>query len=532
VCSRSTARPASNLRPTLSAGVRLATRTGHSVLHILAHAAQSPQPAQAPLNAAVSPGLAAACRQQQGVERLRVPDHRPSLLVRLAASRLLPTSASLPERGREPPSRYPSPMQRETADPQFEPSDAERSAAQDVLRDAVGAGLLTLDEFSERVRVVWFAKRKDELTRSVSDIAESLEPDSGTITRIVALCSDQTRSGRWRVPQLVRGIALAGDIELDLRGMVCSGDTVELRFWSILGGVGVCVPEGVDVDLAGLDFLGTRQLNVTSVPAPPSAPRVRVRVTSVAGAVAVYSAVAGGTALKGARRGQRSRRWAAAAAVTLALGMLWLWIGNRQQPVATNTSSPAIPTSASGTSLPQGSQPTLSALPSSPILNQPVVPDVVGDGLPEAIANLQRVGLDNVQLVDGSGQKRTVVKYENWTVREQQPPAGSAVSGDLTAVLTVSKPTDSLPDVAVSAGVVPSVVCRDLQAALQALGAAGYSNVDSIDGSGQGRTPILPLNWIVIAQSVNGGQRPPLDISIGLTVVKYREDTESSGCHS
>jgi len=385
-----------------------------------------------------------------------------------------------------------------------------------VLRDAVGAGVLTLDEFSERARVVWFAKRKDELARAVADIADSLKPDSGTISRVVALFSHQARTGRWRASRLVRGAALAGDVELDLRGMVCSEDTVELRFWSIFGGVEVCVPEGIDVELAGLDFLGTRRLNVASVPAPPGAPRVRVRVTSVAGAVSVHSAAAGQTAMKGVRRGQRSRRWAAAVAVALAAGTSWSWLGSREHLAATNSSNSASPISTSSSSRPQNSPPSPSASLSSPASNQSVIPNVVGDRLPEAIANLEVVGLNNIQLLDGSGQKRTVVNYQNWTVREQKPPAGSAVSADPTVVLTVSKPTDSLPDVAVRAGVVPNVVCRDLQTALQVLSAAGYSNVRSTDGSGQGRTQIVPLDWIVIAQSIKNRQRAPLYTEVEL----------------
>jgi hypothetical protein len=49
-------------------------------------------------------------------------------------------------------------------------SEVERAAAQERLREAVGAGQLDLHEFDTRVATVWQAKTRGELTRVTADL--------------------------------------------------------------------------------------------------------------------------------------------------------------------------------------------------------------------------------------------------------------------------------------------------------------------------------------------------------------------------
>jgi hypothetical protein len=49
-------------------------------------------------------------------------------------------------------------------------SDVERAAAQERLREAVGAGQLDLHEFDTRVATVWQARTRGELTRVTADL--------------------------------------------------------------------------------------------------------------------------------------------------------------------------------------------------------------------------------------------------------------------------------------------------------------------------------------------------------------------------
>src|SRR5215475_13162682 len=71
----------------------------------------------------------------------------------------------------------------ESMAPGIRASDAEREAVATLLNDAVGAGQLTLDEFSQRVDATYAARTRRELDRLVADLpagqpggAQSLVP--------------------------------------------------------------------------------------------------------------------------------------------------------------------------------------------------------------------------------------------------------------------------------------------------------------------------------------------------------------------
>jgi uncharacterized protein DUF1707 len=55
-------------------------------------------------------------------------------------------------------------------------SDVERTAVQERLRRAVGAGQLDLSEFDERLQVVWAARTRGELERVTLDLPEPPPP--------------------------------------------------------------------------------------------------------------------------------------------------------------------------------------------------------------------------------------------------------------------------------------------------------------------------------------------------------------------
>ena len=64
------------------------------------------------------------------------------------------------------------------------------------------------------------------------------------------------------------------------------------------------------------------------------------------------------------------------------------------------------------------------------------------------------------------------------------------------------------------------------------LQAAGFYNLGSEDGTGQGRAQLIDRNWVVITQSVPAGRTRGPSTRIVLTAVKYGEPTGSSGCPS
>jgi hypothetical protein len=117
-------------------------------------------------------------------------------------------------------------------------------------------------------------------------------------------------------------------------------------------------------------------------------------------------------------------------------------------------------------------------------------------------------------------------------VRSQAPAAGERVVTTTVITLKVLKPSDAAGDATVTHGVVPEVVCMDLQTAQDTMQAAGFYNLRSEDATGQGRAQLIDRNWVVVAQSARAGSRPPVDTRIVLRSVKYGEPTGDSHCPS
>jgi beta-lactam-binding protein with PASTA domain len=160
----------------------------------------------------------------------------------------------------------------------------------------------------------------------------------------------------------------------------------------------------------------------------------------------------------------------------------------------------------------------------------PAVPDVVGRRLPDALKTLSTAGYRNTRRNDATGQGRLVITSSSWIVQSQSPAAGTRVGRDTEIVLNVKRPTDGQGTVNAVVGEVPRVVCKDLQAAEDVMAKAGFVNVDVRDGSGRNRLRLLDRDWVVIAQSVPGGEHPERGTRMVLTVVKFGEPTGTSGC--
>lgn len=151
------------------------------------------------------------------------------------------------------------------------------------------------------------------------------------------------------------------------------------------------------------------------------------------------------------------------------------------------------------------------------------VPNLVGARLPDAARQLESLGFGSPRLEDATGRKRPVLARENWVVRGQTPAPGAVVAASAKVTLRVSKPTDAAATDPPAEGVIPNVVCRDLQAAQDALQAAGFFVLASVDGSGKGRRQLIDRNWVVTEQSVAPGSRPVRSTRVLLTVVKIGE---------
>lgn len=173
-------------------------------------------------------------------------------------------------------------------------TDADRSAAAEVLQAAAGDGRLTLAEFSDRVGAVWAAETAEQLESVTAGLqAAPAVGSTRTVSTVWNFVGDQKRTGRWRLPARLRVFCLLGNVELDLRSVVCAEDVVEIRAVSLFGDIRVDVPDGVEVELGGFDLLGDRELGLTPVPRIPGTPLLRISIFSLMGDATVRSTSAG-----------------------------------------------------------------------------------------------------------------------------------------------------------------------------------------------------------------------------------------------
>lgn len=181
---------------------------------------------------------------------------------------------------------------------------------------------------------------------------------------------------------------------------------------------------------------------------------------------------------------------------------------------------------------PTGARATTTATSASSAQNGQKMPKVVEMRLAEARELLEQQGY-RVAEEDETGRRREILEPMNWVVVSQSPEAEADAPSGTQVLLKVRKPTDSSAGQDPPAkGVVPNVVCLDLQKAQDTLQAAGFPLLGSEDATGQGRQQLADRNWVVVSQSAPAGSRPDVKVKITLGAVKFGEPTGGSGCKS
>jgi hypothetical protein len=154
---------------------------------------------------------------------------------------------------------------RESRPTPFLASDAERERSIALLRDAVGEGRLTLEEFSERVGLAQAARTDQELARLARDLPGDRAPASppaAVSEEHRALCSHLVRSGPWSLPPQSSWRSIFGTIDLDLRQARLVGRETALEVYNLFGTVTVIVPEGVEVVVRGGGLFASQKIEL------------------------------------------------------------------------------------------------------------------------------------------------------------------------------------------------------------------------------------------------------------------------------
>jgi class 3 adenylate cyclase len=188
-------------------------------------------------------------------------------------------------------------------------TEAQREAAIDALRTAVGAGRINLDEFGDRAALVYGTEHLHEIRAVLADVAppeviarltdtrstpSTTHGDAGALAPppptgaqyVVAVMSGAERKGAWTASAQVNALAVMGGCKLDFRHAELSAPVTHVNAIAIMGGIDVVVPEGVPVDVEGFVLMGGVD-DKTRGGREPGAPLLRVRAYGLWGGVTV-----------------------------------------------------------------------------------------------------------------------------------------------------------------------------------------------------------------------------------------------------
>jgi hypothetical protein len=150
-------------------------------------------------------------------------------------------------------------------------SDAEREAVVEVLREAVTHGRLTFDEFEDRTAQAYAAKTFGELQPLTTDLPTG---PTGTAlptidnSPLVAVLSNDSRTGRWLVPARFRVSAVLGSVNLDFCEAVLSSRETVIDARVVLGSINIVVPDGLQVRVHGTSVLSSHSSRTRRSPVP------------------------------------------------------------------------------------------------------------------------------------------------------------------------------------------------------------------------------------------------------------------------
>jgi len=168
-------------------------------------------------------------------------------------------------------------------------SDADRDHAVHVLREHLVEGRLTLAEFGERVDGALHAGTADELAATTESLPAVRTPGARRRASWITagLFAHVVRRGRLRLPGRTFVVSAFSDVDLDLRSAEITSGRTSVITLVVLGNVDIYVPEGIAVDVAGLNVFGHRR-EWGRDPVQPDAPLFRVRVVGVFATVDVW----------------------------------------------------------------------------------------------------------------------------------------------------------------------------------------------------------------------------------------------------
>ncbi len=168
-------------------------------------------------------------------------------------------------------------------------SDAEREHVGQLLQRAVGLGMLSLGEFTERMDTALAARTRGELNAVLVDLPGMrvagapqpaamprpkhipVPPGGSNPALIRSRLSSVHRRGPWQVPSVLHLNNLMSGVTLDFTEAVMETQIVEIQVDDYCSGITLLVPAAATVDLNGLDLIGSSANNKVRT-GPPIGP--------------------------------------------------------------------------------------------------------------------------------------------------------------------------------------------------------------------------------------------------------------------
>lgn len=186
-------------------------------------------------------------------------------------------------------------------------SDTDRDAVAQRLREAFAEGRLSPDEHSERLDAVYNARTLGELVPLTQDLpaipsgedsagfrsprpvygAERVVGGAPTTRTALALMGGSEVSGNWVVPPDFYAFAVMGGIHIDLREARFTQRETTIWTHSLMGGVGISVPDDIEVRVHGVAIMGGFGGESSPSVVDPQSPIVHVRGLAVMGGTGI-----------------------------------------------------------------------------------------------------------------------------------------------------------------------------------------------------------------------------------------------------
>ncbi|MEV8436263.1 DUF1707 domain-containing protein [Actinosynnema sp. NPDC051121] len=141
----------------------------------------------------------------------------------------------------------------------FRVSDAEREHVVGLLQKAIGRGLITLDEFTERTDTALAARTRGELNAVLLDLPGMVHNEQVVAVpaerqELKATMSTINRKGNWTVPRQLFVRNRMGSTELDFREASIRHAVVDIELDVTAGSVKLVLPDGATVNAEGIEL--------------------------------------------------------------------------------------------------------------------------------------------------------------------------------------------------------------------------------------------------------------------------------------